>query len=84
MPRPTNRRRVSQTDLLRYLIQKYDIRCDRCGATQGDFYLNEDFTDLLKEEFPRDFELILINDGTLERRFRSVSEASAYFQSRNS
>ena len=57
--------------------------CGGCGATQGDFYLDYEFPGFLEEECPQNFGLVLIRDGTLERSFRSVPEASAYFKGRN-
>ena len=57
--------------------------CGRCGATQGDFYLDDEFHGFLEEERPRDFGLVLVRGGTPERRFGSVPEANAYFRSRN-
>ena len=57
--------------------------CGRCGATQGDFYLSDEFPRFLAEESPQGFELVLIRNGVLERRFRSVPEASAYFWGRD-
>ena len=57
--------------------------CGRCGATQGDFYLSDEFQRFLAEESPQGFELVLIRNGVLERRFRSVPEASAYFWGRD-
>ncbi|MDG6919528.1 MAG: hypothetical protein JRN62_08880 [Nitrososphaerota archaeon] len=57
--------------------------CSRCGVTQGDFFLYDEFPVFLEEEHPKDFELVLIKDGALERRFGSVPEATVYFRSRN-
>jgi hypothetical protein len=57
--------------------------CSRCGATQGDFFLYDEFPNFLEEEHPKDFELILVKDGALERRFRGIPEAGAHFHNRN-